>query len=313
MTTTTKASPEALFDGGSVVALDIRIWSGASVLHRDQDLPAIAGKLPPKELVADGTKRVIDPAVLNPLDACRKRAEATLKRVGVQFLGGYFVAESELAAALAAIADIEREFGELAQHLADHLDEHFSAWEARHPAWSALLRSARLTPAQVRARCAFGAVTYKVTPPTNADHAQGVVNAIASFEDEVIADAAKEAGRILRSTFTGRMAAVGQRALRPVRALAKKVASLAFAGPRVAALAQQVGQMLASMPATGNLGDEEVRVVVEGLFALADGEPIGPATVPAALEAPEPETVAAPAVIDEQAEQSAPFDFAVLL
>jgi Protein of unknown function (DUF3150) len=47
-----------------VVSLDVHIWSGRKKL-RPEDL-TVSGKLPPKDLVSLGSKKIFDPRALKP-------------------------------------------------------------------------------------------------------------------------------------------------------------------------------------------------------------------------------------------------------
>ena len=251
MSITSTTAPEDILKGGSLVALDIRVWGGAAAISREQDLPQVAGALPPKELVADGDKYLVDPRVLRGLEALRQRAAAVLKGIGAPLLGGRFIPDAKVDETLAALATIETDFSVAVDNIASDLPRHYAEWEAKHPAWAGLLRRARITPDQFRARCRFGAVVCKVASPHGAA-AAGLAAAASSFDEDVCEEARTEAARILKDSFTGRTSPAGQRALRPIKALGEKLAGLRFVGPRVGAMADAIAVLLASLPTQGN-------------------------------------------------------------
>ena len=56
-----------------VVSLDVRIWSGRKKL-RPEDLTT-SGRLPPKDLVSLGSKKIFDPKALKPFAEVKRKAE----------------------------------------------------------------------------------------------------------------------------------------------------------------------------------------------------------------------------------------------
>lgn len=310
MSITSTTAPEDILKGGSLVALDIRVWGGAAAISREQDLPQVAGALPPKELVADGDKYLVDPRVLRGLEALRQRAAAVLKGIGAPLLGGRFIPDAKVDETLAALATIETDFSVAVDNIASDLPRHYAEWEAKHPAWAGLLRSARITPDQFRARCRFGAVVCKVASPHGAA-AAGLAAAASSFDEDVCEEARTEAARILKDSFTGRTSPAGQRALRPIKALGEKLAGLRFVGPRVGAMADAIAVLLASLPTQGNLADNEVAQVVQALEQIRTGSvPIPSATLgvlpmPASAPQAEPEE---PEPAREDAHQPPPIE-----
>ena len=91
-----------------VVSLDVRIWSGRKKL-RPEDLTT-SGRLPPKDLVSLGSKKIFDPKALKPFVDVKRRAETRCQAIGVRF------ARSLLAQSRATLVS----FGQCAGRCPDH-------------------------------------------------------------------------------------------------------------------------------------------------------------------------------------------------
>ena len=91
-----------------VVSLDVRIWSGRKKL-RPEDLTA-SGRLPPKDLVSLGSKRLCDPDALQPFLQLKRRAEARCQAVGVRFARAFAIPKAAAKPVLSDLNSLAEQF-----------------------------------------------------------------------------------------------------------------------------------------------------------------------------------------------------------
>ncbi|HAZ7869301.1 TPA: DUF3150 domain-containing protein, partial [Escherichia coli] len=66
--------------------------------------------LPPDVIVSLGSKKIIDPQLLNPFNQYKSRAHALCSAVGVRFLGGYAVPADRVNDLISELNDVKTEF-----------------------------------------------------------------------------------------------------------------------------------------------------------------------------------------------------------
>ncbi|MGO1151760.1 DUF3150 domain-containing protein, partial [Klebsiella pneumoniae] len=66
--------------------------------------------LPPDVIVSLGSKKVIDPKLLNPFTQYKTKAHTLCSAVGIRFLGGYAVPADRVNDLISALNDVKTEF-----------------------------------------------------------------------------------------------------------------------------------------------------------------------------------------------------------
>lgn len=83
--------------GTTLVHLKIRCWSGEKKASRDIDIKlGKDGKMPPKELLDIGNKKIFLPKSLDPMTRERKSAERACLAEGTRFMGGYAIPDESV-------------------------------------------------------------------------------------------------------------------------------------------------------------------------------------------------------------------------
>lgn len=255
-----------------MISSNIQIWSATTKVEREHDLPDVsADALPPKQLVTDGRKTLIDSKELAPLENVRKSIERFLKQKGFSFMGsGIAVTQERAAEFLQVLPMYRQQFADALDELCQNLNASYEAQEEKFPDWAFMLGQARMTEAQVRQRCRFGINIYRMsmpepgTPdsPANACFKDMAEQALPSLMESIRADAASQLEKV-----RGKSKMI-QSQLLGVRSLVEKMEGFAFLDPTVGPAAAALTEILARMPTTGSLSMTNTTLCVSVLEML---------------------------------------------
>lgn len=139
---TTELSPEMKMKKLFVVGLDFQIWTGSTVLRKEDFSLGENGQLPPDDLVENfGSKKLLDTKTLNVFRAIKTRARRLLEENGVRFMGGYAVPVDRQDAVLTELDECVQAFNaEKARFMANY-QSYVDKWIAGHPELAAQLRA----------------------------------------------------------------------------------------------------------------------------------------------------------------------------
>lgn len=115
--------------GTTLVHLKIRCWSGEKKASRDRDIQlGKDGKMPPKEILDIGNKKIFLPKALDPMGAQRKSAERACLSSGTRFMGGYAIPDGDVDDLVIKLNAAKDKFEEeLSQFLTD-FETNKEAW-----------------------------------------------------------------------------------------------------------------------------------------------------------------------------------------
>jgi len=143
-----------------MVALDVRIWSGRKKL-RPEDLTA-TGRLPPRELVSLGSKRLCSPDVLQPFLQVKRRAETRCQAVGVRFARAFAIPRGAAKPLLSSLNSLADQFQQARTAFLSTYDEELARWSAQYPGYERLIATELLPKAVVASRFAFGYEVFAI-------------------------------------------------------------------------------------------------------------------------------------------------------
>lgn len=254
-----------------IVSPGISIWSGGVRISRDEDLVKASESLPPKELVSDGAKHLIDTSNLKVLHTLRKRVERILREDGFSWFIGGAVAlpETIVDDRLAKIEVCKKEFNAHVEWVCANLPRLYQQQQDKYPDWADMLKRSELTVAQVRHRFAFGVGAFRVTAPTEGQAAEAYETmigeqALPAMLESIAKDASKAASKL-----KGRKRARNSQ-LDPIRHLAGKLDSFSFIDPRVGPVATELLASLAGIIASDGLTEGETNTLRLVANRLAD-------------------------------------------
>lgn len=257
----------AVLDQVILVNLDVNLWSGRTKV-RPQDLVAVEGKLPPSDLASLGHKKTIDPSDLRPFNALKKEMERTCLEVGTRFLGGYAIPQDQFDNVARQLNDVVMRAGDAKAKLLSNYDARIEGWISRHSKWANIIRRAVVPSAVVASRIKFDWTAMRVAPATTGDGelAGGTEAKANGLGSQLFREVAQAARETYSKSYEGK-GEVGQRAIRPIKAIRKKMESLRFLDRRIGPICKEVDAVLERLPKTGNITDSEF-LALRGLVIL---------------------------------------------
>lgn len=256
-----------------VVSLDVRIWSGRKKL-RPEDLTA-SGRLPPKDLVSLGAKKIFDPKALKPFVHVKRRAEARCQAIGVRFARAFAIPKAAAKSVIAELNGLAESFREVREAFLATYDEELSRWKAQHPGYERLIDAELLPKASVGSKFAFGYDVFAINAVDGDGElaalmkqggAGNLTTGLAGTLYEEVASASRE---FVRQSLAGRHA-VTQKFLRPVRSIREKLAGLAFLDPAIAPLVGSIDEVLATTPKQGKIDGSSLAALRGVVMLLTD-------------------------------------------
>ena len=263
----------AILDKTMCVNLLVTLWSGRRRL-KPEDLGAAAANLPPEDLASLGSLKLCDPAKLNKLFTIKRGAERDCERVCVRFLGGYATEESNVAALTAKLDRRKAEFEQTASAFAQSLQFEIDDWSAKHPQWRHVIERAIPDPSYITGRLNFAYQVFRVGAASDeAGDAlnQGLVEQTTGLAGQLFREIQSEARTAWDRSYKGKDA-VGQRALRPIRAIQQKLEALQFIDQRIGPVIGRIEAVLEALPKEGKLEGRELSAVVGLLHLLSDAQ-----------------------------------------
>lgn len=243
----------------------IAAWSGTAKIRRDSDLKAISGQMPPKALVSDGAKHLIDSKEISALVTIRKAVQRDLEKIGVPMCGGFLIHSKDVQKAMIVVDHGEKQFQATLDILVAELPRLYAEQEARFPGWAELLRPHQISGTEVRSRCSYSVAAFKLHEPTQPSAALAFRAAEGCVIHSLLESIAKEADRIRKASFIG-VTQIGQRPMRAIRDMLGKLESFSFVDPRVYPSCQVAHGILATLPKKGEMSLNET-AALDGLLA----------------------------------------------
>lgn len=244
---------------------EISCISGRKKLQR-QDLGENA-ELPPEVMVSLGSKKVIDPQLINPFERFKNKAKKACLSYGVAFMGGYAAPTDKVNALIDELKDVKQEFYDYKK---EFLKADFNGWinsfEEKYRA--ILVRDAAIDIGYMDSQIQFGFTAIHITPYGNAIIQDGFASQVKSLADEVYEDVASVADKFLKNLNS--KDAISQHTLNPLRRSAEKLRTLAFIDPSVEGLCEYMSQVLDNLPLTGKVTGQDYNNALSLLNNLRD-------------------------------------------
>lgn len=237
-----------ILDNIVILVLSVSLWTGRKQL-REEDLKLADGsELPPQKLASLGSKRVMDPAALAPFATFKRRAERTVLSVGTRFLSGYAVPVEKLDGLMAELDVIKGEYNAARVEFLSEYDQAVQDWKAQNPGWEEVIARAVESLEYVRGQLAFRVQTFNINPVEG--HETGLETEINGLADQLRHEVRQQARLTWEGSFRGKLE-VGQKTVRPIRAMLEKIEGLVFLEPGLNELVTGIRSTLTSLPKTG--------------------------------------------------------------
>lgn len=241
-----------IFDQVVLVSLDISIWSGRKKLQA-KDLHLADSQIPPSELASIGSKKIVDPKTIAPLDSARRAAEKACLEVGFKFMKGYCIPQNRAKELSVELSKIKVNFNMERVKFINNYTNNIDNWINRHPAWEDAIRKA-VTPIEVvENRIGF---RVQFTRIGQVDDSLGVnddsQDTVENIPSALVHEIAKESEKLWAQSFSGRTT-VTQKILRPIRRMRDKLKGLSFIDARIYPIVDRIDDSLSSMPKAGKI------------------------------------------------------------
>lgn len=250
------------------IQLSISLWTGQRRL-KAEDFGDVATKLPPKTVASLGSLKLCDPAKLDELKNLKRAAERACHRLCVRFLGGYATNDDVLPKLTAELDTLSKEFGTKAQAFVNSLRSEIEDWKSKHSEWSAAIERALPDISYVAGRLQFGYEVFRVQPVSGdvADTVNsGLGRAIGGLAGQLFQEIEAEAEEAWKRSYENRDV-VGQKALRPIFSIERKLEALQYLDARIGPVITQIRNILGSMPKHGEITGANLFAVI-GLLSL---------------------------------------------
>lgn len=222
--------------------------------------------LPPDVLVSLGSKKIIDPQLINPFTRKKNSAHALCLDAGIKFMGGYAIPANKVNDLIANLNVLKSEFYEYKK---EFMKADFNSWinsfEEKYR--SILLRDAGIDLSYMESQIQFGFTAIHITPYGNSVIQDGLTGQVKSLADEVYEDVADVVEGFLKNRNPD---AFSQHTLNPLRRCGDKLESLAFIAPSVQALSDYVNQVMKDIPLAGKVTGKPYNDILSLLNNLRD-------------------------------------------
>ena len=237
-----------ILDNIAILVLSVSLWTGRKQLRQEDLKLADGSELPPHKLASLGSKRVMDPAALAPFATFKRRAERTVLSVGTRFLGGYAVPVEKLDELMTQLDIVKDEFTIAKSEFLAEYDQAVQDWKAQNPGWEEVIASAVEILEYVERQLDFRVQTFNINPVDG--HETGLDTEINGLAEQLRHEIQQQARMTWDGSFRGKLE-VGQKTVRPLRAMLEKIEGLVFLEPALNELVTGIRSTLATLPKTG--------------------------------------------------------------
>lgn len=223
-------------------------------------------ELPPDVIVSLGSKKVIDPKLLNPFTQYKTKAHTLCSTVGIRFLGGYAVPADRVNELITSLNDVKTEFYIYKSHF---LQSDFDSWiDQCEEKYRKILRDgASVDIEYMDNQIQFGFTAIHITPYGNSVIQEGIAGQIKSLTDEVFEEVSGLVDGFLKNV---NQTAFTQHTINPLRRTAEKLSSLGFISQSVNKLATYITDVLADVPLSGKVTGRKYSDILSLLNNLRD-------------------------------------------
>lgn len=222
--------------------------------------------LPPDVIVSLGSKKVIDPKLLNPFAQYKTKAHTLCSAVGIRFLGGYAVPADRVNDLISDLNDVKTEFYIYKNVF---LQSDFDSWiDKCEEKYRKILRDgASVDLEYMDSQIQFGFTAIHITPYGNEVIQNGIAGQIKSLTDEVFDEVSGLVDGFLKNLNPN---AFTQHTINPLRRTAEKLSSLGFISDSVNKLALYISEVLNDVPVSGKVTGRKYSDILSLLNNLRD-------------------------------------------
>jgi hypothetical protein len=207
------------------------------------------------------------PEALAPFAAFKRQAERVVLAAGTRFLGGYAIPDSKINDVMAKLDDIKTNFIKAKAAFLLEYDTEVAAWIDDNPGWENVIRQSIESISYVERQLQFSVQTINLSPVKS--HTRGLQQEVNSLAGQLRHETQVAARQAWDASFKGN-AEVGQKAVRPIRALLEKIEGLVFLEPELAELVDGIKNVLDALPKHGAIKGADFAALCGVMQLLGD-------------------------------------------
>lgn len=235
---------EHILNNINLISLHINLWQGDKAL-KAEDLESNGidvSKLPPGKLANLGCKRTISREATKEFVSLKREAHSICNKYGVKFgESGYAVPDTRVEEICNALANIKARFAaEKVAFLAVYAEKTEEWIQSNDYEWRDVIRKSVDPEGKVSATLSFNFSAIKVNPVVNVEN--GLEEEVGGLHAQLCKEIRTLASVTLKTSYAGKTE-VGKRALRPIKAMADKLAGMAFLDGSIKDLADEVANV----------------------------------------------------------------------
>lgn len=247
LSNTTELSPELKMKKVFLVGLNFQIWTGSTVLRKEDFKLGENGELPPEDVVDSlGAKKLLDTTTLNGFHAIRARARRFLSENGVRFMGGFAVPVERQSEVLKTLDKCVEEFNEEKKTFLANYPGYVESWIQSHPELGTQLRADAKDVQAVEERLYADYGTMQMQPLAGDEERFG--QKVDELTSTLMKDIAATANEFFRKTLLGKEKC---RTWQPLLQMRRKLDSLRFLDGGICPVIEMIDAVRAHLPKEG--------------------------------------------------------------
>jgi len=250
---------------------ETRLWTGRAKL-KPEDFGVEEDQLPPEALASLGSKKIISPARIKPLQQIRYKMRRACLEVGTRFLGGFAVALDEAEALVRKLEKLVKEGESRKATFLATFEQGVREWHGQNPQWKHILSEGTPEKDKIGKRIGFGYHAFLVQQPTTDSVAQNLLGAVDMMGNNLIDEIVSEARQFVKTSLTSGREDASQKTVNPIRRLARKMFALSYIDPALGSMATAVQALLSKIPSTGKVDGEAFLGLTRTAYLLAEPE-----------------------------------------
>jgi Protein of unknown function (DUF3150) len=223
------------------------MFFGGSTTLTAEDLGIDTTDLP-KDLVALGTKSIVNQDLLNGFKTTRKAIQRRAKLKGAAILNGFGMSAESAKEFLVDINPILDELRTQVESFLDAYPSYVEAWASAHPKWSDKIRQAAPSLQTVRSRFSIKMPFIKIAPPGSELGDGGLSDEVAGMAGQILEEIATD----VKATWKDR--GYGAQQIKSLlRRISEKAKSLSFINSDLNKVSKLIEATLSTFPSTGKI------------------------------------------------------------
>ena len=210
----------------------------------------IDAELIPKDIIALGTKAIVDQDKLNFFKTTRKAIQRRAKEKGSAFLGGFAMSTEEAKIFLQDVNPVLEELQDAIDQFLSEYDDLVEAWASSNPLWYSRIKEAAPSLDKVRRRFEVRMPFIKVSPPSldKGLGDSGMMEEISGLTANILQEIASDVYAVWKDRGYG-----SQHIKSLLRRVADKAKALSFIDSDLSKLTTLIESTLTTFPTSGKI------------------------------------------------------------